>query len=599
MRFPSLGILINETSRTLKTYPLVVLFSVAAAVAALILVDVSDNPTAMRLLLSAQLGIPLFVAVTIFGQRFSTTTRRVIEGVGVALLTAYFISLAPRMTPITVTRFVQFNIGVHLLVAFLPFVRTSGVSGFWQYNRTLFLRFLLAVIYSAVFFAGLAIALAALDKLFGLPVEDEAYFRMWIVIAFIFNTWFFVGGVARDTDHFEELDDYPTGLKVFTQYVLVPLIIVYLLILTTYLGKVLVTRSWPSGWIGYLVSSVAAVGILAMLLVHPIKDKEGNGWIRSFYRWFYVFLLPSIGMLFVAIFKRIAQYGITEMRYFLLVLTFWLAGTAIYFIASRSKNIKVIPTTLCLLAFLTAYGPWGAFSVSEKSQVRRLHGLLEVNNLIENQRIVKATNEVSFEDRKEVSAILHYLAEVHTLDSIRDWFDPPLADSDTLDVNEGRYRGQAVPAAKTVMDRLGLEYVERWDSIDQESFNIGSTTDKRGHTIEGYQYHYRLNRRSPEDGVTLTGDGQYSLVYQKDTQEITLHRGDKIVLAASLDQVFEHLRSGRISPMDRRADPDFLQIEAEQDGHRLLIYFNQLSGTRKEGTYEVEYFDADCFIALP
>ena len=45
-------------------------------------------------------------------------------------------------------------------------------------------------------------------------------------------------------------------------------------------------------------------------------------------------------------------------------------------VASRTKSIKVIPATLCILAFVTAFGPWGAYSLSLRSQTARLGGML-------------------------------------------------------------------------------------------------------------------------------------------------------------------------------------------------------------------------------
>ena len=42
----------------------------------------------------------------------------------------------------------------------------------------------------------------------------------------------------------------------FAQYTLVPLVSMYLVILTLYFGKVVVTWDWPQGWIGYLVSLI-------------------------------------------------------------------------------------------------------------------------------------------------------------------------------------------------------------------------------------------------------------------------------------------------------------------------------------------------------
>ena len=215
------------------------------------------------------------------------------------------------------------SVGLHLLAAVLPYAGVDEPNGFWQYNRALFLRFLTAGIYSAVLFVGLALALAALDNLLGVSVPEESYFRLLATIAFVFNTWFFVAGVPPDLPALEAYTDYPKGLRVFAQFILVPLVIVYLLIVTAYLGRVIVTRVWPSGWTGYLVSALATVGILAILLVHPERDRKDQPWIEIYARWFYVGLFPSIIMLLLAIWQRLGQYGITERRYLLSVLALW------------------------------------------------------------------------------------------------------------------------------------------------------------------------------------------------------------------------------------------------------------------------------------
>ena len=73
-----------------------------------------------------------------------------------------------------------------------------------------------------VLFVGLAVALAALDNLFGLDVPAETYVRCWIALWFVVNTWVFLGGVPDDLPSLQHQTDYPTGLKVFAQYVLVP-----------------------------------------------------------------------------------------------------------------------------------------------------------------------------------------------------------------------------------------------------------------------------------------------------------------------------------------------------------------------------------------
>lgn len=115
--------------------------------------------------------------------------------------------------------------------------------------------------------------------------------------------------------------------------------------------------------------------------------------------------VPAIVMLWLAIGKRVAQYGVTERRYFMIVLSLWWAGIAIYYTLGRSRNIKVIPATLCLLGLVTFLGPWGAYRVSLASQRGRLDRLVTRYGL----HTTVTPRDIPFADRKEIAATLRYL----------------------------------------------------------------------------------------------------------------------------------------------------------------------------------------------
>ena len=85
--------------------------------------------------------------------------------------------------------------------------------------------------------------------------------------------------------------------------------------------KILILREWPRGTIGWLVSIVSVFGMLALLLVHPLRNRPGHRWIQLYSRSFYIGLFPLIVLLLMAIWRRLSEYGLTEDRYFLLVLT--------------------------------------------------------------------------------------------------------------------------------------------------------------------------------------------------------------------------------------------------------------------------------------
>ena len=236
------------------------------------------------------------------------------------------------------------RIALGLVVVFV--IGSAETAAFWQYNRRLFLGFLRAIVFSAVLYVGIAIALGALDQLFGVDVKGETYFRIWLVVAFVVNTWIFLAAVPEHLAALEADADYPRALKVFAQYILTPLAFTYLLILLAYLIKIVAGGEWPSGWIGWLVASVSVTGLLGFLLVHPLRADPAEGWIRTYARWLFIGLVPAALMLLVAFWKRILPYGLTEPRALGLVLGLWLLGIALLFTFRGGASIRTIPITL-------------------------------------------------------------------------------------------------------------------------------------------------------------------------------------------------------------------------------------------------------------
>ena len=374
MRFPSLDTLATRARQVLARFPVTLAAGVAAAVFAIIASTTGADDLWARLAFVVALGLPLSFALTMFAElrAWPRSAMLLTMLAGAGTLAAFFTVWPGMEEKHDAIRYVQLSAAVHLAVAFLPFVGRDERAGFWQYNRRLFLSFLRAVVFSGVLFIGLAIALAALDRLFGLHVPSETYLRLWFVLAFVANTWIFLAGVPGDLPALAADHEYPKALKIFTQYILTPLVAVYLLILLAYLVKILLSDEWPSGWIGYLVTSVSVAGILGFLLVHPLRDDPGESWIRAYRRLLFIGLIPAALMLLAAFYIRIAPYGITELRYLGALLGVWLFAISVLFTVRREQGIRIIPLSLCVLLLLTLYGPLGATHVAVASQGARL-----------------------------------------------------------------------------------------------------------------------------------------------------------------------------------------------------------------------------------
>jgi len=599
MRLPTVQVVVAGATAAARRFPLVIAASLVAAWAALSLVHHRTDVTAdVRLLTAASLGLPLLFALTVTVERRagSAIARWGILTLGVLLLVWFWEAWPSWSTELQAFHYVQLSVVFHLMVAFLPYAGFVEPNGFWQYNRELFLRFLTASIYSSVLYMGLAGALLAIDKLLGVHLPSDSYAHLWVVIAFVFNTWFFVGGIPRNLDALDVLDDYPEGLRIFTQYVLVPIVAIYLVILTLYLGKVLITRVWPSGWIGYLVSGVATVGMLSWLLVHPLEERAEYGWVKPFTKGFYIALMPAIVMLWLSIWKRVQQYGITERRYFLIVLSVWLAGIALYYTVGRSRSIKVIPASLCFMALITFAGPWGAYSVSRASQLTRLEAVLARNDLLAGGVLRRSPHDVPPEDRKQISAGFRYLLGTHGQDAINPWLTDSLRHVLTMThTGGGRMNGEF--GARTLMRALNVDYLESWEAGTGQTFGYYSNPSFEAVPISGYTHAMRVSFWTVRDSLKVV-DGTW-LRLGSDSISLHLIRNGVDALTVALQPIVDSAAAFRRGNGSTAIPSAVLRTEGRSGDIAMLVSLTSLNGWIRPNGSRLTSFEGEVFLKLP
>ena len=370
---------------------------------------------AARLAFTATLGLPLFIAVTLAGERraWAPRLRWVAAALGAVLLVLAYNSLRPWENDALAQRWGHLVITFHLAVSLAPYLGFAATRGFWQYNRVLFFRFLLATLYAGVLFAGLALALAAIDNLLGVSVPDLHYPRLFFLIAFFFHPFFFLSGVPTDFGELERSRYYPAALRVLSQFVMLPLVAVYVTILMLYLGRIVVTGTWPGGWTGNLVSSLAVAGIFSLLLAHPDRIGGGREWLDRYALAFWIAILPASVMTLLALWRRVEQYGVTERRYLLGVLAVWLGATALHRVITRGRDIRGIPLSLAIIGAVTFVGPWSAYAVAERSQAGRVEEILAAHGGMTGGRVGDEPVEIPYDDWEQVEEAVGYLVDNH------------------------------------------------------------------------------------------------------------------------------------------------------------------------------------------
>ena len=463
MRFPSLDLLARHAVAVLRRFPWTLAAGALAAFAAIVGSLSGTDEAWERLAFVAALGLPLTIALTLLGETrgWSSAARHGAVIAGLILLAAFFLAWPGMDRRHDGIRYFQLSVALHLGVAFLPFLGVPESIAFWQYNRRLFLGFLRALVFSGVLYVGLAIALGALDKLFGVDVDSEIYVRIWFVVAFVVNTWIFLAAVPEQLTALEHDAEYPRALKIFAQYILTPLAFTYLVILLAYLVKIVAGGEWPSGWIGWLVASVSVTGLLGYLLVHPLRWDPAEAWIRTYARWLFVGLIPAALMLLLAFWKRILPYGLTEPRVMGLVLGLWLLGIAVLFTLRGGASIRTIPVTLAVVLLLTLYGPLGVTRISVNSQARRMAKMLE-------------PSPAPAVSAREVSAALRFLIDHNAGAAIGRAIGRPLPPVDWAAVP--RYGTERDSLARLLMELAGADYVPEYAHQPEGWFHIAGSS---------------------------------------------------------------------------------------------------------------------------
>lgn len=488
VKFFSLRFIFGELRKVFVRFPLTLIYSFLIA----LLADAVINKTSvlpeevlLKLILSCVLGLSSSVAVYLFFEtKKETPTNNILKHAIVLLIPLLLFISVYSIDDIwekqqTLKNFTYLFIA-HLAVSFAAYLKQNYTDSFWEFNKSLFLRFIIASIYSVAIFAGIAGALLACKELFGLNVTDRTFGSIFWWCAVFFQSCIFLAGVPARNDLYNETITYPNPLKIFAQYILLPIALLYLGILYAYGAKILIQFSLPVGWVSSLILAYAIVGLFCFLLLYPVKDDDNNKWVKSTLKYFYLSIIPLLVLLFISIFYRISQYGITEERYYVMALSLWLAGITFYGLVSKNINIKLIPISLALVHLIIVLGPLNGFTISRKSQHSRLEKLLVANKMYDGEKIIPIKDTINKKENDEIKSIVSYLTTSHNINDINPFFGIDIAKIDSVYTKE---RGRAskygtIDSVYKILNLRSFEYIDPniYFTTENESiFNTGGS----------------------------------------------------------------------------------------------------------------------------
>lgn len=563
---------LSRAYEVLFRYPLVLVMSLLASIGAICMAENENEHelfiTYSKFTICACLGISLMFALKMLSQRIGK--EFLLQLCGIAFLIGFYFILPNKRNDFT--EVYGYTIAVtalltHLLVSFVPFLKKNKELGFWQYNKNLFVNIFLTAIFTGVLTGGVELAILAIDKLFDFNFHDKLYTHTFFVMAIFGSSFIFLLFNEKGLENLEKDGTYPIVLKFFTQFILIPLLLIYAVILYFYSFKILFNWELPRGWVSYLILAYSVVGILALLLVYPLKDEKAKSWVRIFSKAFYYTIIPLIILLFTAIFTRILEYGYTEPRYFVLLLALWLLSIVLYFISNKRASIKFIPISLFLFGAFALISPYlNAFSVAKRSQKNELMKVLNDQRLLNNGKInfqKKITDTIS----TEIADKFEFLASRKQNEFLTNLLNAKDQKELTENIANGsfyniRYNIQGKFTNVNKTSKMSAEQGER----------LVITPEKQSIEISSYQYllHFFRYDQEPQN---LNGD-QFKIIdelAEKSSLRLTLNSKDEVNFGPQIIKLFKENKGkkGMVQTPD-------LAMEADLGRYHVRLVFKRM-----------------------
>ena len=259
------------------------------------------------------------------------------------------------------------------------------------------------ILYSMVLFLGLTAVFLTVDGLSLIKLKEQIYIEIWLFVVFVFAMIFFASKLKKVDENLEEYEIHKI-FRFLIYFIVIPLITIYTGILYIYFGKMLITKSWPQGLVSHLILWYTIFSLFIMIMVTPMTKKDLAA--KAFKKYFPFVSVPLLILSIVSISKRISQYGVTELRYFIVLLAIWLIFCMVSSIFKA--RLSVILISLIAVVYISVFSPINNRRITIMSQNKRLERILIKYGLLKDGKLVKNSG-LNENQKYEITDVLNYI----------------------------------------------------------------------------------------------------------------------------------------------------------------------------------------------
>lgn len=521
------SLLVNFT-RVFKRYPATCFFSAALT---LLVIDViitdqcGETWPSEKTYISCGWGLGLAMVLSMAFELFCTIRKvklwQRLTGTGIIVAIAAVCTCGCLFEFLTMELLFAMAFAAVLCVL-LAFSYSRNAYKVWNYHAKLLVALLIACILCDIIATSIAGITATIEILF----NPQMYFLLQISLAFTFIFLMACCTLALMPTEEEAYSAQPNPHKLIRflmQYILLPLICIEGIILYIYGITILVHWELPEGGIVGLVFSYAIIGSFIWYLLMPYFLSEEKQWVRFFHRGFFISLLPLLALLFVGLFRRISDYGLTTNRYIVFVISAWFAIIAIIFAIKKLKNVTPLILSLLVVTLLTMFGPWSMNNLPDRMQTARFEKLATEYGLLKDGHIVAAKDPLTREQNIAMSKCIDYFTDYsyrYTEEFTQKYFNLSKEDCETMQEQAKKQEQTYKTQAMILMEQMNGKYIGEWERKPEATVEI-ETTEKRFTFYKSYAQSHQLIPTKDYDCVFVFDN------YYDDKRSQTFH-GDNL-----------------------------------------------------------------------
>lgn len=347
-------------------------------------------------------------------------------------------------------------------------------------------------------------------------------------------------------------------------YVVSPFLYAYTVILYAYIGKIILIGEMPNNVVGGLVSWYMLVAVITVFLIYRKLDTENEFqlWVGQSMKYFIIFSVLPIGLLFYSVYIRISHYGFTVKRYWLLMGAVFSVLALLQFFIRKNKAQRAVFVTLISVIAIGSFGYFSAGNVTLRSQhkifaqeIKNVEHSYKGSTLVIGHENTRNSQDPTSEDKRymvfDIASLLLHL------------------DSDKIDFDSVAYNDAYRPYASAEKRHV-------WNVSDsfKKKFNEGS---------------YLLSSVTLNDSILVdTGQGRGEFVIDSKSAKVTV---DGEVLHSIDFGDMKQLRYNKSKKMDQYS------ISSKGNGVEITLLFSRVDFEKlSDGSYEIIHLLADVIL---